>query len=293
MSCRSVALPSSVTSWCCATASARCAPRGPGLKDRVSVTVDGHVADVMLDRADKMNAIDLRMFEALVEAADHVASLKGVRAVVLHADGDNFCAGIDVSVLGNTEMNFHEALATPLAPSPANLFQRSAVAWRELEMPVIAALQGATFGGGFQIAMGADVRFASPGTKMSIMESKWGLIPDMGITSTVRHILRPDLVKELAWTARVFAAEEARDMGLVTQVVEDPLAAARALANECANRSPQAVRGIKRLVNDGWTAEIADGLALEASLQGHIIGSSNQSEAIQANLEKRTPDFED
>lgn len=263
------------------------------MKDRVLVTVDGHVADVMLDRADKMNAIDLRMFEALVEAADHVAGLQGIRAVVLRADGDNFCAGIDVSVLGNTEVNFHETLATPLAPSPANLFQRAAVAWRELEMPVIAALQGVTFGGGFQIAMGADIRYAAPDTKMSIMESKWGLVPDMGITSTMRHILRPDQAKELAWTSRVFSAEEAVEMGLVTAVVDDPHAAALALANECANRSPDSIRGIKRIVNEGWSADIADALALEASLQGKIIGSRNQSEAVHANLEKRAPNFED
>lgn len=263
------------------------------MEDRVRITVDGHVAEVRLDRPEKMNAIDLRMFEALVEAADHVASLSGIRSVVLCADGDNFCAGIDVSVLGSTEFDFRKALTTPLTPSPANLFQRAAVAWRELEMPVIAALQGVTFGGGFQIAMGADIRYAAPNTTMSIMESKWGLIPDMGITSTVRHILRPDQVKELAWTSRVFDAGEALNLGLVTSVVDDPYAAAKGLALECASRSPDAMRGIKRIVNEGWTAEIADGLALEAALQGRIIGSRNQSEAVHANLEKRAPKFED
>lgn len=263
------------------------------MNDRVRVTVDGHVADVMLDRAAKMNAVDLRMFEALIEAADQVAAEKAVRAVVLHGDGENFCAGIDISVLGNPQVDFNEALATPLAPSPANLFQRAAYAWRELEMPVIAALHGVTFGAGFQIAMGADVRFAAPDTRMSIMESKWGLVPDMAITTTTRHILRPDQVKELAWTARVLSAEEALSMGLVTRVVDDPHAAARALAVECAGRSPEAMRGIKRLVNDGWTASEADSLALEASLQAGIIGSRNQSEAVHANLEKRAPEFED
>ena len=263
------------------------------MEDRVSVTVNGHVADVMLDRADKMNAIDLRMFQALVEAADHVAGLKGIRAVVLRADGENFCAGIDTSVLGSTDFDFHKTLETPLSPSPANLYQRAAVAWRELEMPVIAALQGITFGGGFQIAMGADIRYATPDTKMSIMESKWGLVPDMGITATMRHILRPDQAKELAWTSRIFSAEEALQMGLVTAVVDDAQAAAAAMAAECAGRSPDAIRGIKRIVNEGWTADVAEALALEASLQGKIIGSKNQSEAVHANLEKREPNFED
>ena len=263
------------------------------MEDRVRVTIDGHVAEVMLDRADKMNAVDLRMFEALVEAADHVAAQKGVRAVVLCAAGDNFCAGIDVSVMGNPQFNFHEVLATPLKPSHANLFQRAACAWRELEVPVIAALQGITFGAGVQIAMGADVRFAAPGTQMSIMESKWGLVPDMGITSTMRDILRPDQVKELAWTARVLTAEEALGLGLVTAVVDEPQAAAAALAAECAGRSPDSIRGIKRIVNEGWMADEADGLALEASLQSAIIGSANQAEAVNANLEKRAPEFED
>lgn len=263
------------------------------MEDRICISIDGHVADVALDRADKMNAVDQRMFEALIEAADDITSNKSVRAVVLHGNGDSFCAGIDISVLGNQQIDFHEALATPLAPSPANVFQRAAYAWRELEVPVIAALHGVAFGAGFQIAMGADIRYAAPGTKLSIMESKWGLVPDMALTATTRHILRPDRAKELAWTARVFSAEVALDMGLVTDIVDDPHAAATAMALECAGRSPEAMRGIKRLVNEGWTASEADSLALEAELQAKIIGSKNQTEAVHANLEKRAPNFED
>jgi len=160
-------------------------------------------------------------------------------------------------------------------------------------VPVIAALHGVVFGAGFQIAMGADIRYAAPATKMSIMESRWGLIPDMALTATTRHILRPDQVKELAWTARVFTAEEALGLGLVTAVADDPLAAARAMAEECAMRSPDAIQGIKKLVNAGWAVSEADSLALEASLQAEIIGSWNQTEAVHANLEKRTPKFAD
>ena len=263
------------------------------MDDRIRLTVDDHVADVVLDRADKMNAVDLRMFEALVETADILAKEKSVRAVVLRGAGESFCAGIDLSVLGNPEFDFHGALASPLDPSPANLFQRAAYAWRELPVPVVAALHGVAFGAGFQIAMGADIRFAAPGTKFSIMESKWGLVPDMALTATTRHILRPDRIKELAWTARVFDAEEAREIGVVTRVVDDPQAAAAALAVECAARSPEAMRGIKRLVNEGWAASEAASLQLEARLQTEIIGSRNQSEAVHANLEKRAPEFED
>ena len=247
----------------------------------------------MLDRADKFNALDWRMFVALAEAADFVARDKNIRAVVLHGAGNNFCAGIDLEMFADTDRDFHTELATPQAPSPANRFQRAAYAWRELAVPVIAALEGVTFGGGFQIAMGADVRFAGPGLRMSVMESKWGLIPDMAISTTVRGILSPDRLKELAWTARTIGADEALKSGLVTEVCDDPLAAAKALAAECAGKSPQAVRGVKRLVNEGWQQADADSLALEARIQAGILGGKNQAEAIQANLEKRPPEFED
>ena len=253
----------------------------------------GPVADVMLDRPQKMNAVDLPMFEALSEAADYVAGQSQVRAVVLHGNGGNFCAGIDLGVLAAAEIDFHDALASPIGSSPANLFQRAAYAWRELPQPVIAALEGVTFGAGFQIAMGADVRFASADTTMAIMESNWGIIPDMGLTATVRDILPPDKVKELAWSGRKIAAEEALALGLVTAVCEDPRAAALALASECAGRNPDAIRAIKQLVGIGWTQPEAESLRLEARLQSAIIGSENQREAVQANLQKRAPDFTD
>ncbi len=263
------------------------------MEDRVKIDVSDRIAEVMLDRAAKFNALDLRMFAALSEAADHLSSLSGVRAVVLHGAGENFCAGIDLSLLAGSDIDIPGELARPRAPSPANLFQRAAYAWRELPVPVIAALDGVTFGGGFQIAMGADVRFASPATRFSILESKWGLVPDMGITVTLRDILPPDRVKELSWTAREFGADEARGLGLVTEVCDAPLEAARTLAKACAARSPDAIRGIKRLVNDAWQLADTESLAMEARLQAGVIGGPNQREAMQANLEKRAPRFED
>jgi enoyl-CoA hydratase/carnithine racemase len=247
----------------------------------------------MLNRADKFNALDLKMFAALAEAADSIASDKSVRAVVLHGAGGNFCAGIDLSVLGESDFDFGKALDTPVEPSAANFFQRAAYAWRELSVPVICALEGVVFGGGLQVALGADVRYASPDAKLSIMESKWGLIPDMAISTTLRGLLKPDHIKELAWTARVLDSSEAKSLGLVTAVVDDPLGASRKLAAECAARSPDAVRGIKALINKAWQMSEADSLALEAHLQSGIIGGENQLEAVSANLQKRKPDFRD
>lgn len=282
---------------CCATENVPWLSRLRGTKihmtERVSISIDGHVADVVLNRADKLNALDLKMFAALSEAADELAANKTVRAVVLRGSGGNFCAGIDVSVLSAKDFDFRKALHTPLDPSPANFFQRAAYAWRELPVPVICALEGVVFGGGLQIALGADIRFARADARLSIMESKWGLIPDMAITTTLRDLVAPDKAKALAWSARILSGEEALALGLVTAVGDDPLAMCRALAEECADRSPDAVRGIKTLINDAWQLSEARALKLEAELQSGVIGGANQMEAVAANFDKRAPDFKD
>lgn len=261
--------------------------------DRIEISVDSNVASVMLNRADKFNALDLRMFEALGAAADEVRADRSIRAVVLHGAGDNFCAGIDVSIFSGPELDFATMLSSPVTPSVANVFQRAAYAWRELPIPVICALQGITFGGGLQVALGADIRYAGPDTQLSIMESKWGLIPDMAISTTLRNIVAPDRVKELAWSGRVFSAQEALQLGLITEVMDNPLEAAMRMAESCADKSPDAVRGIKSLVNSAWQMTEVDALALEAKLQSSVIGGTNQLEAVAANLQKRQPEFRD
>ena len=263
------------------------------MTDRIIVSVDAHVAEVMLNRAEKHNALDMRMFAALGEAADQVAADANIRAVVLCGAGANFCAGIDLDVLADTDTDFGAALRSPIAPSAANVFQRAAYAWRELPVPVICAVTGVTFGGGLQIALGADIRYAAPDAQMSIMESKWGLIPDMAISTTLRHLVTPDCAKDLAWSGRVFSADEALAMGIVTAIADDPLAKARSFARDCAQKSPQAIRGVKALINGAWQLSEAAALALEAELQGGIIGSENQLEAVRANLAKRKPEFKD
>jgi len=281
--------------WFCATANVRWQSETSGVTvtDRILVTVEDRVAEVRLNRPDKYNALDAAMFDGLAQAADRIASDPAVRAVVLYGEGKSFCAGIDLEVLQGGLGDVRSALMTPLAPSPANRFQRAAYAFRELGVPVICALHGVVFGGGFQVAMAADLRIAAPGTRLSIMESKWGLIPDMGLTTTLRGILPPDRVKELAWTAREVDAEEALALGIVTRIAEDPLTAARDLAAILKSRSPDAVRNIKRLVNDAWNLSDAESLALEARLQLDTLGKPNQLEAVRANLEKRAPDFVD
>ena len=196
------------------------------MNDRVTTSINGYVAEVRLDRAAKYNALDMQMFEALGAAADRLAAEPRLRAVVLHGAGDNFCAGIDVAMFAHPDFRIDDKLMQAVPGSNANLFQRAAYAWRELPVPVICALQGITYGGGLQIALGADVRYAAPDTRFSIMETKWGLIPDMAITTTLRDIMRPDQIKELAWSARIFDAPEALKFGIISAIHEDPLSAA-------------------------------------------------------------------
>ena len=194
------------------------------MNDRVQISLNQHVAEVMLDRSDKYNALDMKMFEALHEAAAGLGNEPTLRAVVLHGAGGNFCAGIDVGVFTDPNVKIDDTLMAPMTGSRANLFQRAAYAWRELPVPVVCALDGICYGGGLQIALGADLRYATAATRFSIMETKWGLIPDMAISTTLRHIVPVDKIKELAMSARIFDAAEALDLGLVTGIHDDPLA---------------------------------------------------------------------
>jgi enoyl-CoA hydratase/carnithine racemase len=247
----------------------------------------------MLNRPAKLNALDVETFRALDDVARRLEGESSVRVVVLHGAGENFCSGLDLEAMrGSGEQAVRELLA-PVDGTPANLAQRAAYAWRELRVPVICALHGIAFGGGLQIALGADLRFASPETQLSIMESKWGLIPDMAISTTLRGLVAPDIAKELAFSARVFAADEALRLGIITRIEADPLAAARELAAAIAARSPDAIKGIKRLFNESGSLSEAEALALEARIQRGVFASPNQAEAVRANLEQRAPKFVD
>jgi enoyl-CoA hydratase/carnithine racemase len=256
------------------------------------------VADVRLARADKMNAIDSAMFSALGDAGRALADDKSVRAVVLSGEGRAFCAGLDME-------NFAAMAGGPRSGGGADpkLFERSssganraqlaAWIWQELPVPVIAAIHGVAYGGGLQIALGADLRIVAPDARLSVMEVKWGLIPDMSGTQTLRRLVRQDVAKELTFTGRVVSGTEAVALGLATRASETPLDDALALAREIAGKSPDAVRAAKRLLQQAWQGSIADGLKLEEELQRSLIGKPNQVEAVKANLEKRAPKFAD
>jgi enoyl-CoA hydratase/carnithine racemase len=265
------------------------------MSELVKITIKDHVADVRLNRPEKYNALSPQMFKAIVEAGKAVAKDASIRAVVLSGEGRGFCAGMDFQ--GFVEMGKGKDGSFDLLErtqgSPANNAQMPAYIWKQVPMPVIAALHGVAFGGGLQIALGADIRLAAPGTRFSVMEITWGIIPDMSGTQTLRDLVRLDVAKELTFTGRIVEAEEAARLGLITRVCADPLAEAHTLAREIANRSPHAVVAAKQLLETAWHSSAAEGLKLEESLQRTLIGTPNQIEAATANFEKRPPKFAD
>lgn len=269
-------------------------------EDRVRVIRKDGIADVRMTRADKMNAVDPRMFEALVETARDLADDRTVRVVVISGEGRGFCSGLDMASMqalaGSRDANA-ERPARPLfersAASPANHAQQAAWLWHAMPAPVIAAVHGVAYGAGFQIALGADIRFVAPDARLSIRESYWGLIPDMAGSQLLRGLVRPDVAKELTYTARIISGEEAHRLGIATHVTNTPYESAMELAREIANVSPDAVRAAKRLLNEAPLVSTAQGLQREEELQRQLAGSKNQMEAVRASFEKRPPRFED
>ncbi len=260
--------------------------------DRVTVSLENHVAHVLLDRADKMNALDDAMFEAVIAAGEHVRSLPGVRAVVLSGAGRAFCAGLDLSSFGREDRWKDGSLATR-THGLANRPQYVATIWRDLPMPVIAAVHGVCFGGGLQIASGADIRIAHPDTRMAVMEVKWGLVPDMGGYLLWRGNVRDDVLREMTYTHREFTGAQAADMGFATHVDPDPLSRAMALAHDIAGKSPHAVRAAKDLSNRTPLMDDAQVLMAESLSQIDLMGSAGQIESVRAGMERRAPEFID
>ncbi len=260
------------------------------MSERVRVDRDGAVATVWMTRGEKRNGLDLPMFEQLVAAGRELTTDTGLRAVVLAGEGPAFCAGLDFQAFMATPNVGQKLLEREGA---TNLAQAVGWVWRELPVPVIAAIHGPCFGGGLQIALGADIRLAHPEAQLSVMEIRWGLIPDMGITQTLLPLVRPDVAKELTFTGRRVSGTEALALGLVTRVTDDPQAEAQALAETIASKSPHAIRAAKALYDQAPGLSPAESFALETELQLPLLGSKNQLEAVQANMQKRDPVFED
>ena len=260
--------------------------------DRVTLNLgDDGVAEVRLNRPDKLNALDPEMFDAIIAAGEDLRTMKGLRSVVLAGEGRAFCAGLDLSSFGTVGAG--TASITERTHGNANRFQEVAMTWRKCPVPVIAAIHGVCFGGGLQIASGADMRVVHPEARMAVMEMRWGLVPDMGGFALWRGLVRTDVLRELTYTNREFSGTEALGMGLATIVDSDPLSRAQALAREIASRNPESVRAAKRLF-DVMDDEDTDAILLaESREQEGVIRKPNQVEAVMAGMQKRAPKFTD
>jgi enoyl-CoA hydratase/carnithine racemase len=258
--------------------------------DRVTMTVADGVADVRLNRADKMNALDPAMFAGIGAAIDQLAGRTDIRCVVLSGEGRAFCAGLDMASMaaGGSGLSSRER-----NDQGAILPQHVSWGWRNLPMPVITAVHGVAFGGGFQIMSGADIRIAAPTARFAIRETYWGLVPDMAGFPLWRTLVRDDVLRELTYTAREFDAAEALHHGFVTRIAEEPHAAAMEMAKTIAGRSPHAIRGVKRLCNMAHDADPRTILEAETEEQVKVIGKPNMMEQVAANMAKRAPVFQD
>jgi len=259
----------------------------------LSIEIADDIAIVTLNRPDKKNAMSFEMMAELVETGKILRESKGLRAVILTGSNHCFCSGIDLTDLMSAVPKMDELrteILNPPAGDTSNKFQAPITIWSTLDVPVIAALEGVVFGAGAQLALGADFRIASPDTKFSIMEAKWGLIPDMGISQSLPKLMSADQAMELIMTARVLDAPEAQSLGLITRLADDPMAAAIELTQTLKAKSPNAIKAAKKLVNGIWGCGEA-GLKLEAQLQCEIIGGANQMEMVMATMAKRAPKF--
>ena len=260
---------------------------------RVAIDMDAcGVAHVRLIRADKMNALDPDMFAALLNAGHVLHGLKGLRCVVLSGEGRSFCAGLDMASMGDPSRRRENPLTTRTHGN-ANPPQQVAIQWRKLPVPVIAAVHGVCFGGGLQIASGADFRIMTPDARLAVMELKWGLVPDMAGYALWRGTVRDDVLRKLTYTNREFTGTEALGFGFATMIDADPLARAMAIAAEIARRNPHAQRAAKRLFGQYLHASVDDILMAESIEQQALMGSKNQIEAVLSQMDKRTAAFVD
>lgn len=276
-----------------------CSPGEQAMTDRVVYTVRDGVADVRLNRPEKMNALDGAMFQGLIDIGEELKGRSDVRAVVLSGEGRSFCAGLDFgsfqSMAGEGERVLERLGGgdRPAYETAQAAGQQAVYVWQEIPAPVIAAVSGHALGGGFQLALGADIRYVHPAAQLSVLEIRWGLIPDMCGTQLLHRLVGLDVAKELAFTGRMVSGEEAGRIGLATHVSETPLDDALALATEIAAKSPHAVRGAKALFNLAGNVALSEGLAAEQRVIRSLIGTPNQVEAVKAFFDKRAPSFAD
>jgi len=254
------------------------------VSQRLQLTITKNIATVTLTRADKHNALDMAMFYAIDNVIKKIHKNNAIQAVILTAEGEDFCTGLDVKSVMKSPLNSIKLLFK-WWPGNANLAQRVSTAWKKLPVPVIAAIHGRCWGGGLQIALGADIRFATQDSSWSIMENRWGLIPDMGGTLAFKTLIKQDIAIELAMSAKQISGEQAKTYGLVTHLSKNPLTAAQTLAEQLTENSPDANAAIKKLLQKSWWSNAGMSLLRESYYQIKIILGKNQGIAVQRQLD--------
>ncbi|MFK7979989.1 MAG: crotonase/enoyl-CoA hydratase family protein [Saprospiraceae bacterium] len=261
--------------------------------ERVKIDIQNHIAVVTFNRPEKRNALDSHQFEAIIKAGEQLKKNTSVRAVVLTGAGAVFCAGLDLSNFKGGGLPDDGHPISVRTYGIANKWQQVVWVWRALAVPVIAAVHGAAFGGGLQIMLGADIKYIKPDTKLSIMEMKWGLIPDMAGTQLMRHAVRDDIIRELTYTNRLFSGTDAVQYGFATHLSDNPLEDAMKLAAEIASKSPTAIVKAKKILNAAPYLTSAEGLLMESVEQEDLMKNENQLEAVMSSMQKRPGNFKD
>ena len=241
----------------------------------VEIHYENDIAFVDFNRAEKHNALNMDMFKAIRQTIKTLKKDRNIRAVIVQGKGVDFCTGLDVRSVMKSPSNAVKLLFKFL-PGQSNLAQYVSTGWQEIPVPVIMVLHGRVWGGGLQIALGADFRIADEEAMFSVMEARWGLIPDMGGTLALKELMPTDKAKLLAMTGREFSAKQAAKLNLVTKVSDSPLDAAKKLAEEIAQQSPDAVAGVKKLYKNAWWHSKGFALARESWYQIKVMAGKNQ-----------------
>lgn len=257
---------------------------------RITLSVENDIAYVTLTRPHKRNALDMAMFTAIADVSRQLRRDRTIRAVIVRGAGEDFCSGLDVKSMMNSQRGA-VALMSKWLPGSSNKAQRVSTNWRKIPVPVIAVIHGRCWGGGLQVALGADFRIAAPDASLSIMEGKWGLIPDMGGNLALRELVAKDVALRLTMTAEVLSAQDALNHGLITAISDDPLQAAKELAAQISERSPDAVAAVKKLYHQNWFRSERRMLARESWYQVKMLLGRNRVRAAKRQLkaDRETP----
>ena len=252
----------------------------------LNISKHNGIAYVGLNRPEKYNALNFKLFKEMDSCIKRLAKDKTLTAVILFGEGGNFSSGLDVKSVMSSPIDAVKLLFKWL-PGNANLAQRVSIGWRRLPVPVIAVMEGICYGGGMQIVLGADIRIVAPECKMSIMEAKWGLVPDMAGFVGLREILPKDQALMLTMSADIISAQQALQLNLITSIEDEPMAAATALATKLTQTSPDANAAIKASINRSWSASIRQLLSRESWYQVRLLLGKNR--VIAAKRQGKDP----